>query len=224
MLHLLKPYFYRRFKTSFSKSGEDIQLWQLLKKGHGIYVDIGGHHPIFSSNSYFFYIRGWRGIVVEPNPAFEILHKRIRPNDFFFSGGLAGQEGEMEYFMLDSDERNSFSGKHLESSDLNNKITSTKSITVRTLSQICGQFLGDNPSIDFMTIDVEGMEQEVLLGNDWSKYRPKYILLESNLPIEQEFNGELSAIMAEREYHLIGKTLQGHFLGTLWFRANEVHF
>lgn len=224
MLHFLKPYFYRRFKTSFSKSGEDIQLWQLLKKSKGTYIDIGGHHPIFSSNSYFFYIRGWQGIVVEPNPAFEILHKKIRPNDFFFSGGIAGKEGEMEYFMLKSDELNSFSFKHLENSDLNNQITSKKSISVKTLSQICNQFLGDNVSIDFMSIDAEGMEKEVLLGNDWGRFRPKYILLESHLPIELELKGDLMVIMAEREYHLIGKSLQGHFLGTLWFRANEVHF
>ena len=68
------------------------------------------------------------------------------------------------------------------------------------------------------------MEREVLLGNDWSKFRPKYILLESHFPIEKELNGELFMIMSERGYHLIGKTMQGHFLGTLWFRANEVHF
>lgn len=224
MFPRLKTYLYRRFKTSFSKSGEDIQLWQLLKKSQGTYIDIGGHHPVFSSNSYFFYIRGWQGIVVEPNPKFEILHKKIRPNDFFFSGGVAGEEGEMEYLMLSNDERNSFSGNHLENSNLIDQLTSKKSITVRTLSQICSQFLGNNPAIDFMTIDVEGMEREVLLSNDWKKYRPKYILLESHLPIEKEINGELCAIMNDKEYHLIGKTLQGQFLGTLWFRANEVEF
>jgi hypothetical protein len=126
--------------------------------------------------------------------------------------------------MLNSDERNSFSGNHLEKSGLNNQIISRKSIPVRTLSQICSQFLECNSIIDFMTIDVEGMEKEVLLGNDWNKFRPKYILLESHLPIQEELCGELSTMLYEKEYHLIGKTLQGHFLGTLWFRANEVHF
>ena len=95
MLHNLKSYFYRRFKTSFSKSGEDIQLWQLLKKNKGTYIDVGGHHPIIGNNSYFFYLRGWSGIVVEPNQIFTTMYRKFRPNDTLIKEGLADIDGEL---------------------------------------------------------------------------------------------------------------------------------
>jgi hypothetical protein len=55
MIQKIKNRFYLKFKTSFAKSGIDIQLFQMLKqKSKGFYVDVGSHHPIKSNNSFFF--------------------------------------------------------------------------------------------------------------------------------------------------------------------------
>lgn len=224
MIYWLKKYFYRKFKTSFSKSGEDIQLMQLLKKSKGFYIDIGGHHPIFSSNSYFFYLRGWRGIVVEPNPIFKSLYKKFRPEDFLYSGGVSSSDGILEYFNLDGNERNTFSSDYLRNFKLEEKVINSMKLPVKKLSTLISEYSPSNPKIDFLCIDVEGMELEVLKSNDWEKYRPSYILLESHLPIEEEIDSIIFQYLKGQEYKFIGKSLQGFHLGTLWFRSNETEF
>lgn len=222
MLQSIKSYFYRRFKTSFSKSGEDVQLWQLLKKDKGVFVDIGAHHPIFGNNTYFFYLRGWRGINVEPNPKFEPLYKKFRKGDFFYPGGIAYLDGELEYFELESNVRNTFSKKYIKDFSLEKDVSNTKLLPVKRLSVLFENYLAEPYSIDFMSIDVEGMELEVVTSNDWSKFRPKFILLETHNPLTEDLESELTKYLFSKDYQLVGKSLQGFQLGTLWFRANEV--
>jgi FkbM family methyltransferase len=224
MLHLIKPLFYRKFKTSFSKSGEDIQLWQLLKKNKGTFIDIGGHHPIYGSNSYFFYVRGWRGIVVEPNPIFKSLYNKYRKGDKLVSKGVADLDGELDYYELIGTERNTFSSDYIKEFSLENTITSTKKFPVNKLSTLLSTYLIDKNEIDFLCIDVEGMQFSVIKSNDWKKYRPSYILLESHNPLQVEIDSDLVIFLSKNDYTLIGKSVQGVHLGTLWFRANETIF
>lgn len=48
--------------------GDDIQLNKLIKeKTPGVYIDIRCWHPVKASNTYFFYLRGWKGICIDPN-------------------------------------------------------------------------------------------------------------------------------------------------------------
>lgn len=63
------------------------------------------------------------------------------------------------------------------------------------------------------------MELEVLKSNNWNRFRPSYILLESHLPIEKEIESDITLYLKCNKYILVEKTLQGHHLGTLWFRA-----
>lgn len=219
MLHYLKPYFYRRFKTSFSKSGEDIQLWQLLKKNHGTYVDIGGHHPIFGNNTYFFYIRGWQGIVVEPNPVFKELYHKFRPNDILISEGIADFNGELEYYEFESSLLNSFSNDHIKKSDLLSSVANIKKIPVKTLSTVFKN-IDFNRSIDFLSIDVEGLELNVLKGNNWDSHRPRYIILESHQTLIEDLNSEVSNFLFQKDYSLIGKSMLTNHVGTLWYKSN----
>ena len=219
MLHYLKPYFYRRFKTSFSKSGEDIQLWQLLKKDQGTYVDIGGHHPIFGNNTYFFYIRGWKGIVVEPNPVFKELYHKFRPYDILISEGIADFNGELEYYEFESSLLNSFSNDHIKKSDLQTSVDNIKKIPVKKLSTVFKN-VDFNRSIDFLSIDVEGLELNVLKGNNWDSHRPRYIILESHQTLIEDLNSEVSNFLFQKDYSLIGKSMLTNHIGTLWYKSN----
>lgn len=222
MLHHIKPYFYRKFKTSFSKSGEDIQLWQLLKKEKGVYIDVGAHHPILGNNTYFFYLRGWQGINVEPNSTFEPLYKKFRGKDYLYKGGIANFDGELEYFEFSTDVFNTFSGSHIEKLNLEDKISDSNQIPVITLSTLIRNYLQEPFSIDFLSVDVEGMELEVMQGNDWSKFRPRYILLESHKSLKDDLESDLTKFLYANKYELIGKSLLSFQIGTLWFRAKEV--
>lgn len=222
MLEILRQYFYKRFKTSFSKSGEDIQLWQLLKKEKGTYIDIGGHHPKIGNNSYFFYLRGWRGLIVEPNPFFKNLYHQIRPKDHLFQGGVADFDGNMKYYIQQSNLLNTFSEQYLIENNLLESTTEIRDVPVRKLSSLLEDVNLAGKEIDFMSIDVEGLEFEVASGNNWEKSRPKYLLFESSNALEFDMESNLTLYLKEREYQLVGKSLLSQKVGTIWFRANEV--
>lgn len=221
MVHYLKPYFYRRFKTSFSKSGEDIQLWQLLKKSKGTYIDVGGHHPIIGNNSYFFYLRGWSGIVVEPNQIFTTLYKKFRANDTLIKEGLADIDGELEYYEFEASVFNSFSKEHLEKSDLTASVSNIKKSPVKRLSTVLLESGYSSLPVDFLSIDVEGLELNVLKGNNWASCRPKYILLESHQTLVDDLDSEISIFLNEKDYTLIGKSMLSNQIGTLWYKSND---
>lgn len=223
MLHHIKPYFYRRFKTSFSKSGEDIQLWQLLKKSKGTYIDIGGHHPIFANNSYFFYLRGWRGLIVEPNPIFKQLYQKFRHEDFLYTGGGSDFDGELEYYEFGASVFNSFSKEHLEKNNLTASVSNIKKSPVKRLSTVLLESGYSSLSVDFLSIDVEGLELNVLKGNNWASCRPKYILLESYQTLVDDLDSEISIFLNEKDYTLIGKSMLSNKIGTLWYKSNDIN-
>lgn len=86
MKNKIRELIFKRYNVSFSKSGDDIQLNKLINStSSGVYVDIGCWHPIKASNTYFFYLRGWKGLCIDPNPELKILFEKFRPTDKFIN-------------------------------------------------------------------------------------------------------------------------------------------
>ena len=185
--------FRRHRLVSFSQFGEDIALYKLFHpkvssgipvrfKEDGFYVDIGAGHPIANSQSYFFYRRGWRGIVVEPLPAMEPLFRVVRPRDKYLKMGIAERSGFLDYYIYDNPFLNSFSREESQKNAeaLGAKFTGQIAIPVDTLASILSKEMSNSDSIDFMSIDTEGYDLEVLRSNDWTRYRPKFLMVEIN--------------------------------------------
>lgn len=216
----LKNYCYRRFRTSFAKAGEDLQVFQLLKqKSKGIFVDIGSHHPIKGSNSFFFYLRGWTGLCVDPNPDFKPLYGKIRPNDIFLNIGISDEQGSLEYYKLKDklSARNSFSKEYIDKNNLNDDVEQIYRIQVKPLKDILHNEMAGK-QIDFLTIDVEGLDLQVLKGNDWNKHRPSIICVESHLQLHEDIQSSTTKYMTDKDYVLFGKTMQGEQVGTLFYK------
>src|SRR5256885_10331975 len=70
-------------------------------KPGGTYIDIGGGHPVAGSASFWFYERGWSGVVVEPQSDLAELHRRIRPRDTIVETVVGRTSGEIEFFKVD---------------------------------------------------------------------------------------------------------------------------
>lgn len=161
-----------------SQFGEDLILNYLIRKENWFYVDIGANDPFFWSNSYLFYNKGWSWITVEPNKQ---LHKKIQKKR---ARGInlnvaVGKSGLLSYYEIDS---NGMSTCDKDLADYyvskGHTITNIYETPIVPLSEIFDSYLGWN-TIDVLSIDVEWMDMEVLLSNNWEKYKPLYIVLET---------------------------------------------
>ncbi len=185
---------------SFSQVHEDLIVDSILGyKKNGFYVDVGANHPSLLNNTKRFYDRGWRGVNIEPNPTMFNLLQNERKDDININMGVGNRTGKMNYYLLDPDVLSTFNPKAARKaiSSRGAVLKNEQPIRISTLKDILGSLTIDR-SIDFMSIDVEGFEKEVIAGGDWQHYRPRLILLE----ISQR-GKELIKIMQGTNYRLV---------------------
>lgn len=174
--------------NSYSFAGEDMMLRVLLEidgikiNTNGFYVDVGAHHPRRFSNKMFFSELGWSGINIDPNQGIKALFEKERPNDKFFEIALGDKTTKKQFFTYNEPALNSLINRDQEMLNTPYIPSGQKEVQVSNLKTI----LSDNlitsiPTPNFLDIDVEGFELEVLKGNDWNKYRFSYILVEKKL-------------------------------------------
>src|SRR5438045_7152882 len=85
---------------SYAQRFEDFHLWRALGDvQNGFYVDVGAGHPVYDNVSFLFYLAGWRGISVEPNPALAALERAVRPRDVLYEGLAGSSEGEATLYL-----------------------------------------------------------------------------------------------------------------------------
>jgi len=169
-----------RVNKSYSQTGEDIIARFFLPDiKNGFYVDIGANDPLHLNNTYLFYKQGWRGLCVEPNEFRCKVFRAMRPKDKVLCCGAGGQDGEMDFFVFDLDNISTFSRFEAEQfQKVGHKIVETRKVQVRTLANILDKNAGGR-NIDLLSIDTEGLDLEILQSNDWGKYRPKVVIVET---------------------------------------------
>lgn len=201
---------------AYSQEGEDLILKRIFhEKRNGIYVDIGSHHPFRFSNTYLFYKQKWTGINIEPRPGTKSLFDKYRPRDINLEMGVSINNQILTYFMYTDPALNTFSKEQAEILMKENKHTFIKTIQVEThpLSDILEKYLPpDMKRIDFLTVDVEGLDLEVLKSNNWIKFRPAYVLVECHsASIKNIERNEIYKFMESVGYELFAKTYYTYF-------------
>ncbi len=175
-------YFYNFLpRLSYAQNGEDIILKRLFHgKKNGFYVDIGAHHPMRFSNTYLFYRAGWNGINIDASADSIKLFKYFRQRDTNILSGVGFDKRDMIYYRFNESALNTFSFSEAIIKDVYpNKIIEKVSVSVDRLDNLLDIYLPQGKDIDFLTVDVEGFDLEVLRSNNWDLYRPKILLLES---------------------------------------------
>ena len=164
--------------TSYAQNHEDVLLARLFPPGiKGFFIDVGAMDPVLHSVTKLFSDRGWQGINVEPAAAhFERLQAG-RPRDTNLNVGLSDHEGTLTLFESDpSSGWSTFSADQAAHHRDSGLTLVERTVPVMTLAQVCQKYVTD--TIDFMSIDVEGHERQVLAGGDWRTWRPRVVLVE----------------------------------------------
>lgn len=212
----LIDYFFPSFlysQKTYSQDGEDMLIssfYEGRKKYKGFYIDIGAHHPYRFSNTAYFYKKGWRGINIEPTPNLIKAFKRFRKRDINLNIGISDTNSKITFYEFNEPALNSFD-KELSLYRHNYKghnyrIIDKKEIQVFTLSNVLEKYLPKNIHIDFMTIDVEGLDLKVLESNDWTKYVPEFILVEGVFDVDNLKSDRIYTYLVDKGYILVGRT------------------
>lgn len=201
---------------SYSGEGEDMILRKIFyKKKKGFYIDIGAYHPKKSSNTYFFYKKGWHGINIDAMPGSMKLFNQLRKRDINLETPL-GKDGEtVKYYEFADRALNGFESPKLQEKDSSksqNRLIKIHQLKSSSLNHIMENYLPKDQKIDFMTIDVEGQEFLILESFDFGKYKPDWILAEIwDYSFERNDNGNLDKLLKSYGYQPIAKTLNTIF-------------
>lgn len=168
------------FLKSYSQGNEDILIDKLLnRKRKGFYVDIGAYDPTRFSNTKRFYLRGWKGINIEPNPINAAKFNKFRPKDINLTIGVANKNGLLDFFEFDPKTLSTFSkttAKKYQKQGF--KLKKTIKIKVQKLGDVLKNKATEH--IDFFNIDTEGFDLQVLKSNNWDNFKPTVICIESS--------------------------------------------
>ena len=200
---------------SYSQEGEDMVLKRIFdNQTNGFYIDVGAHHPKRFSNTYNFYLKGWKGINIDAMPRSMDLFDKIRPRDINLELGVGQKEQELNYHIFNEPALNSFSK---ELSEIRDKaqdsyfIKDVIKVEVKPLNKILDTHLINN-EIDFLNVDVEGLDLDVLKSNDWSKYRPKFVLVEIlSSSLHNIDKDPIFQLMKEKKYIIFSKQVNTVF-------------
>jgi FkbM family methyltransferase len=173
----------RSFNRSYSQCGEDLiinYIFSLRGIKKPTYLDIGANDPFVLSNTALFYINGSHGINIEANPALIENFKKLRLEDINLNIGIGAAESTLDFYVINDPTLSSFSKEECEKFITTGKyfITNTLKIKVTTIQNILCEY-NNGVFPDFLTIDAEGLDFEILKTIDYANNAPKVICVES---------------------------------------------
>jgi FkbM family methyltransferase len=196
---------------SYSQCGEDLALrWLFDSVSKGFYVDVGACHPKRFSNTYYFYKRGWTGINIDPTPGFIELFRKARPRDINLPYAVASSARDLKLYINESEPCvNTLSPDFaaLQRERWGRRYSFETVVRTHTLAEILHAHKPDDRPIQFLSVDVEGLDLEVLESNDWKKYVPNVILCEDLTlrNVECGSRSDVWAFLRARGYGLVAK-------------------
>lgn len=146
----------------------------------GFYIDVGAWEPEKDSITKHFYDQGWHGVNIEPAPVYFEMLNRARPGDVNIQVALGAESGKKPFYFIPHTGLSTMDERYADKWDHDRRTIEKMVVQVETLAAIC--LIYSPPEIDFIKIDVEGAERDVILGGDWNKFRPKVLIVEATEP------------------------------------------
>ncbi|MFM9970267.1 MAG: FkbM family methyltransferase [Burkholderiales bacterium] len=209
---------WREVRLSFSQLGEDRIVWHILREhrnNRGIYVDVGAFDPIRYSNTLILHKEGWRGVNIDPNPETMIRFAASRPLDSNICAAVSNSERRVDYLVYAGAATNRIVEPTAEDvkSVLGEAPLRRIAMTTRRLSDILVEATVEEQRIDFLNVDCEGEDLNVLESLDWDRWRPRVVCVEAHGAGNRD---AVMKFMVEKNYALVAQMLVSFI-----FQSNE---
>ena len=215
-------------KLSYAQQGEDIVLYQILRGALGIeqptYMDIGAHHPVFNNNTFYFYERGARGVLVEPNPALHDVLQQVRPQDALVRAGIGvTAQAEADFYVIGGSEDgqlNTFSREQAEALVTRSKgrysIAQVLKIPLLNINDLMRKHWNGPPNL--LSVDTEGFDLPILRSLDFKRMRPDVICAETLEIGGRRVLPDILQLLTQNGYEVRG----GSFVNTIFVDRRHI--
>jgi FkbM family methyltransferase len=200
-------------QESFSQCGEDLNVsFTFHHRGIGnvTYLDIGANDPIELNNTYFFYRLGYRGVLVEPNPAYGDRLKSVRPRDTTLVAGIGVTAArEADFYVLSAPALSTFSEEEAQQAvklaPHHVTVQDVIKVPLLNINEVMDKHFKGAPT--FVSIDTEGMDLAILKTIDFARFRPKVICAETLAVGTTRMIPETAEFMVSQGYVVRGGSL-----------------
>lgn len=197
---------------SFAQSGEDLIanfIFYYLGIPKITYLDVGAHDPVAFNNTCFFYRRGFRGVLVEPNVEMCKKLRAVRPQDTTLEAGIGVTAArEADYYLMTESSWNTFSKEEADHMTRATrgaiKVDRVIKMPLLEINDVMAKHFGGAPT--FLSIDAEGLHLAILKTMDFKKFRPPVICVETLVSGTKRHMPEIPAFMETQKYVVGGST------------------
>lgn len=182
------------YKFSYSQNGEDIIIKNLfdyvLKVYNPTYLDIGANHPFINNNTYNFYKNGSTGVLIEPDIELHDYLKVARPKDVCLNIGIGiNSTPYIEFYKMDDKCLSTFSKDQVKFlvNECNYRMDRAEKIPMLNINHVIEKNFTKCPN--FISLDTEGMDLDILKSFDFDKYTPEVFCVET-ITFSKEGKGE----------------------------------
>jgi FkbM family methyltransferase len=204
------------YKKSYAQCGEDMILdciFRALNIKNGTYLDIGAHHPYYFSNTQFLYEKGFSGVNCEPNPYLHnmFLSKRKRDTNLNIGISIYEEDIELDFYIMDPSTLSTFVKSEAErySGMKIHKIDKIQKVQTININKVIDSYFDACPN--FISIDVEGLDYDILKTFDFEKYNPEVFCIEVaeyNIDGSYKRIKEIDKIMKDNGYFIYADMFQ----------------
>jgi FkbM family methyltransferase len=202
---------WRAAQVSYSHFGEDLVILSLLRDrvaeaNKGVYVDVGAFDPALFSNTLLLRQHGWSGVNIDANPERVDVLRRRRPGDVNVCAAVSNSVRPCRYLRYPTEGLNQVveAGAAVEKNAAGEEPIGVDEVTTLPLTDLLDRHLPAGSTIDFLNVDCEGQDPNVLASLDWTRWRPRVVAAEANSPAERE---QLVRFMQDQGYTMAAQIL-----------------